>query len=169
MSLQGIPQTLDSLFDSIGTKALQAVVVIIVLLTIVVGVMVATGGDASKIVDSLSRVIAIDWFFSGIQDLRAAITRASEAMHNRNLFALAVEAVAILMAMLATVAGLVRVVVFGYVDLATFAVNSVPPLVKPIGIFIAVALTFVQFCVVWVVAKFVMNMVSQLISIVTGR
>lgn len=164
-----LPHTIDSMFDSIGTKALQVMIVIAILTTIVIGVMMATGGDADRVASGLSRVVAVDWLLSGLQDLSASVSRASEAIKNYNIAVLLIEIGVIVWSMFAVVAGLLRIVVLGYADLAAFAVASVPPLVKPIGILMAVALIFVQFCVVWVVAKFLINVVSQIANLIAGR
>lgn len=167
-----LPHTIDALFDSVGSRALQAIFILSILMTVVVGVLVATGaGEAyvSEFRAGVSRVIDVSWMYSGMVGLAGSISRASSALRSVNLLGLLVEVASMMGALAMVVANVIDIVLTGYVDLAVFVIDTVPPIVKPVGMFLGIGLVFVQFCVVWVVAKYVLNLVSYFASVATGR
>lgn len=162
----------EQFLDNIGSKALQVIFTLSILLTIIVGSLIASGTEEeyiSSFVDNLSSVLNIGWVYSGMMKLATAAKTAYEGFSSYNLISMVSGIIVGAIGFAEVIASILGIVVSGYISVAIFIIDSLPGIVKPIGVFIAMGLVFVQMCCIWVLSKYMFNIVKSVIESITGR
>lgn len=143
---------IDAFFTGVGGKAMQFILIFGILLNAIAMVAAASGAEQS-FVSSMPSLFALDWVYSSTSRLRTVVSAAGF----NPLGAIAL----ILTTTFSILASIISILVTGYLTLAAFIINSIPSQLMPIGVFVAVGLTFVQLCVWYSLAKFMINILSN--------
>ncbi|MEM2261061.1 MAG: hypothetical protein QXK24_01285 [Ignisphaera sp.] len=144
----------DSFFNNIGGKAMQFILIFGILLNAITLVAAASGAEQSFI-NALPTIFGLGWVYSSTSQLATAI------MSQTSILSTIITITMILNSILSILASIVSVLVAGYLALAAFIISSIPSQVMPIAVFIAVGLTFIQFCVWYSLAKLTINILSN--------
>jgi len=161
----------DQVFESIGTKALQVIFILSVFLTIVVGALVAGGTEEAYVysfVSGLSNALNVKWMYEGIKDLGEGAKTVSSSIASVDIVNMFRGLTTATLGLVKIVANMIGVILSGYVTVSIFVIDSLPGLIRPIGVFISLGLIFVQLCCLWTVTKYLFNLARSLISMITG-
>lgn len=143
-----------------------------ILLTIIVGSMIATGVDdeyTSGFVDGLSSILNIKWMYSGMTSIARGINTVSRSLQMFDPVSLFTGLMYIVGGFATAILSIVTMVLSGYISISMFVVGFLPGIVRPLGIFIALSLIFVQLCALWVIAKYIYSLARSLLEVLFGR
>lgn len=161
----------ENFIENVGSRALQVLFILSILLAIVVGSMIATGiGDeyTSGFVDRLSDLLNIRWMYNGMMMLARGIDSLSRALQFFDPYSLFVGLAQIAGGMITVIVSIIGIVLTGYISISMFIIDMLPGIIKPLGIFVAISLIFVQLCVFWVLARYIYNLVKSLLETLIG-
>ncbi|MEM4976042.1 MAG: hypothetical protein QXT64_01815 [Desulfurococcaceae archaeon] len=161
----------DQFIENVGTKSIQVIFMISVLLTIIVGALVAGGTEESYIhgfVSGLSNVLNIRWIYDGMRDLSVGAKYISDSITSVDIISMFNGLRMSVFGVIKVVINMISIVLTGYITVSIFVMDTLPGLVKPVGTFISIGLMFVQFCCLWTITKYLYNIVRSLISSISG-
>lgn len=153
----------ESFIESIGSKALMFILILGIILNLVV-IATATSGASSQFVGALPSLFGLDWVYSSVRTLSDVIEGVNSVFDFMNPLILGSLASVIVSISLS----LLVIVTTGYTSLASFLISISPRSLLPLSGVLSAGLAFIQFTVLFVVAKRLFNTIMSIVSAVRG-